>query len=90
MRRPKSTHPPGEPMTLGNMRRLGVQRLVATCLKDACRHQGLIDVSKYPDDTEIPSFAGKAVCAKCGAQGCDDCPCTHRHWRSRSYCIRHQ
>ena len=38
-----------EPMTLGNMRRLGVQRLVAHCLNDACRHQGLIDVSKYPD-----------------------------------------
>jgi hypothetical protein len=32
-------------MTLGNMRHLGVQRLVATCLNDACRHQGLINVS---------------------------------------------
>jgi len=42
---------------------------VATCLNDACRHQGLIDVSKYPDDTEVPSFASKAVCAKCGARG---------------------
>jgi hypothetical protein len=25
------------------MRHLGVQRLVAFCLNDACRHQGLID-----------------------------------------------
>jgi len=48
---------------LGNMRKLGVQRLVATCLNDACRHQGLIDVSKYPDDIGVPS------CAKCGARG---------------------
>ena len=32
-------------MTLGNMRHLGVQRLVASCLNDACRHEGLIDVS---------------------------------------------
>jgi hypothetical protein len=47
-------HRPGDPMTLGNMRRLGVQRLVATCLNNACRHQGLIDVSKYPDDAEVP------------------------------------
>jgi hypothetical protein len=54
-------------MTLGNMRHLGVQR--ATCLNDACRHQGLIDVSKFPDDAEVPSFASKAVCAKCGARG---------------------
>jgi hypothetical protein len=57
---------PGPPMTLGNMRHLGVQRLVATCLNDACRHQGLIDVSKYPDDAEVPSFASKIVFAMCG------------------------
>jgi hypothetical protein len=31
--RPKN--PPGPPMTLGNMRHLGVHRLVATCLNDA-------------------------------------------------------
>ena len=56
-------------MTLGNMRHLGVNRLVASCLKDACRHQGLIDVAKYPDDVEVPSFASKVVCAKRGARG---------------------
>jgi hypothetical protein len=26
-------------------------------------------VSKYPDDVEMPSFASKIVCAKCGARG---------------------
>ena len=31
-------HPPGPPMTLGNMRELGVQQLIASCLNDACRH----------------------------------------------------
>jgi hypothetical protein len=51
----KPKQPPGAPMTLGNMRHLGVHRLVATCLSDACRHQGLINVSNYPDDTEVPS-----------------------------------
>jgi hypothetical protein len=60
----KPKQPAGDPMTLGNMRALGVHHL-----KDACRHQGLIDVSKYPDDTEVPSFASKVVCAKCGARG---------------------
>jgi hypothetical protein len=65
----KAKQPHGPPMTLGNMRHLGVQRLVATRLKDACRHQGLIDMSKYPDDTEVPWFANKVVCAKCGARG---------------------
>ena len=62
-------HPPGKPMTLGNMRKLGVHWLIATCLDDACRHQGLVDVSEYPDDLEVPSFANKIVCAKCGASG---------------------
>ena len=28
-----------------NMRELGVQRLIASCLNDACRHTALIDVS---------------------------------------------
>jgi hypothetical protein len=31
-------------MTLGNTRQLGVQRLVASCLNNACRHTALIDV----------------------------------------------
>ena len=47
-------HPPGPPMTLGNMRELGVQHLLASCLNDACRHQALIDVSSYPPDTPVP------------------------------------
>jgi hypothetical protein len=64
-----SKHPPDPAMTLGNMRHLGVQRLVASCLNPSCRHEGLIDVSKYPDDTEVPSFVSKIVCAKCGARG---------------------
>ena len=42
-------------MTLGNMRELGVQRLIASCLNDACRHQGLVDVSGYAADTEVLS-----------------------------------
>jgi hypothetical protein len=33
-------------------RLLGVQRLVASCLNDACRHQALIDVSNYPAEAE--------------------------------------
>ena len=46
--------PPDPRMTLGNMRELSVQRLVAYCLNPSCRHEGLIDVSKYPEDTEVP------------------------------------
>jgi hypothetical protein len=56
-------------MTLGNMRHLGVQRLVASCLNDACRDVALIDVSSYPADTEVPYFRSRVVCAKCGSKG---------------------
>jgi hypothetical protein len=65
----KPKHLACPPMTLGNMRYLGVHHLVATCLNDACRHTALIDVSKYPDDAGVQSFASKVVCAKCGGRG---------------------
>jgi hypothetical protein len=65
--KPKQSY--GLPMTLGNIPALRVQRLVAYCLNPSCRHEGLIDVSKYSDDVEVPSFASKVVCAKCGARG---------------------
>ena len=39
-------------MTLGNMRELGVNNLLASCLTDICRYTALIDVSNYPADTE--------------------------------------
>ena len=50
----KPKHPAGPPMTLGNMRQLGVQNLIASCLNDACHHTALVDVSSYPADTEVP------------------------------------
>jgi hypothetical protein len=55
-------------MTLGNMRELGVERLIASCLNDACRYTALIDVFSYPAETEIP-FSSHVVCAKCGGRG---------------------
>jgi hypothetical protein len=65
----KAKQPAGPAMTLGNMRELGVQRLVASCLNDACRHTALIDVWSYPAETEIPYFRSHVVCAKCGSRG---------------------
>jgi len=56
-------------MTLGNMRELGVKRLIASCLNDACRHTALIEVWSYPAETEIPYFKSRVVCAKCGSRG---------------------
>jgi hypothetical protein len=62
-------HPPGPAMTLGNMRELGVKRLIASCLNPECLHTALIDVSSYSAETEVPYFSRKVVCAKCGSRG---------------------
>ena len=48
------------------MRALGAQRLIASCLNDACRHTALIDVSGYDGDVEVPSFGNRARCGKRG------------------------
>jgi hypothetical protein len=48
---------------------LALHRLVAYCIGDACRHQGLIDVSKFPGDTVVMSIARKVVCARNAARG---------------------
>jgi Zn ribbon nucleic-acid-binding protein len=60
--------PAGPAMTLGNMRALGVKRLIASCLNPACRHTALIEVWSYPAETEIPYFKSRVVCAKCGSR----------------------
>ncbi|MGB7832805.1 MAG: hypothetical protein WBL84_11395 [Xanthobacteraceae bacterium] len=52
---------------------LGVQQLVAHCLNPSCRHEGLIDVSKFADDIEVTWFAKKAVCAQCGTAAMSTC-----------------
>jgi predicted DNA-binding ribbon-helix-helix protein len=49
----KDKQPFGPPMDLANMRRQGVRHLVAFCHNDACRHQAVIDVSKYPGDRSV-------------------------------------
>jgi hypothetical protein len=51
------------------MRELGVQKLIASCLNDACRHVALIDLWSYPGETEIQYFKSRVVCAKCGSRG---------------------
>jgi hypothetical protein len=45
------------------------QRLIASCLNDACRHTALIEVWSYPVETEIPYFKSRVVCATCGSRG---------------------
>jgi hypothetical protein len=45
-------YPPGPPMTLGNMRELGVQRLVAFGLNDACIRYFLLTPERTTREAE--------------------------------------
>jgi hypothetical protein len=63
--------PAGPPMTLGNMRALGAQRLLVSCLNHECRHDALLEVSGYPTETEVSSFAARMKCGKCGGKNVD-------------------
>jgi hypothetical protein len=60
--------PPGPAMTLGNVRELGVQQLIASCHNDACRHTALIDVWSYPADTDIPYFRSRVTSRLCSGE----------------------
>ena len=73
-------HPPGPPMTLGNMREQGVRRLIAFCLNDACHHQALIDVLTYPGDTPVPWFQSKV---KCGSAEQTDAIDVRPNWKEK-------
>ena len=53
-------HPAGPPMTLGNMRHLGVHNLVAFCLNDACRTKCRTSEAEWC----APSAAGGATRSK--------------------------
>jgi hypothetical protein len=65
----KPKQPAGPAMTLANMRDLGVNNLLVSCLNDACGHTALINVSIYPAETEVPAFRSRVKCAKCGSRG---------------------
>ena len=62
---------PLTPMTLGNMRANGVQRLAAWCLGRGCNHRSILDVSGYADDVPVPSFGPRLRCKRCSHLGAD-------------------
>jgi hypothetical protein len=59
---------PGQPMTLGSLRQLGVRGLLLVCLDPNCRHEATMSVDDYADEVELPSFAPRMVCSNCGGK----------------------
>jgi hypothetical protein len=54
-----------EPMTLGNMRSLGVNSVAAFC---GCGRESLVDVSSLPDGVAVPDVRTRLRCSSCGAR----------------------
>jgi hypothetical protein len=67
-------------MDLANMRRQGVRGLAVYCLNHSCRHHTVISADDYGDDIEIPSFALRLKCSKCGGRRVDVTP----NWKERT------
>jgi hypothetical protein len=61
-------HEPGPPMTLGSLRQLGVRGLLVICVDPKCRHEATMSVDDYADAIELPSFAPRMVCSRCGGK----------------------
>ena len=66
---------PSLPMTLGNMRALGVRSLAVTC--ELCHHEALLAADEWPGAVLVRAFRPRMVCTRCGIVGADARP----NWR---------
>ncbi|MGA7455130.1 MAG: hypothetical protein WBW73_29100 [Rhodoplanes sp.] len=66
---------PITPMTLGNMRSLGVRSLAVTC--ELCHHEAVLPADRWSDAVLVRSFRPRMVCTQCGIVGADARP----NWR---------
>lgn len=76
----KPKQPAGPAMTLGNMRALGVQRLLVSCLNPDCLHSIVFDVSHYDADLAVPSFTPRMRCSRCAGKRIDVRP----NWKEQT------
>lgn len=59
---------PITPMTLANMRALGVRRVEAICENTLCGHTGVVEVDALPGEIPVPDVADRLRCSRCGGK----------------------
>jgi hypothetical protein len=69
-------------MTAGNMRANGVRNLKVTCAQPDCRHESLLNLDDYPDDTVLTDLWPRVACSKCGKRGKAD---VRPNWSERGF-----
>jgi len=65
-------YPPGPPVTLGNMRELGLQSFVVTC--ELCHHEAMLPADRWGDAVLVRAFGPRMVCMVCGIVGANAQP----------------
>ena len=70
------------PMTLGNMRALGVRRVMAICETPLCGRSGILSADAWPDDYAVPDIALRLRCSRCGAKAVSTRPDWTEHHAS--------
>ena len=60
-----------QPMTMANMRRNGVRRLLIYCNGFRCWHSATIDADFLADEVVLKSVEPRMVCSRCGLIGAD-------------------
>ncbi|MDP2357381.1 MAG: hypothetical protein Q8M31_15150 [Beijerinckiaceae bacterium] len=68
MQRRSRDRNPIKPMTLGNIRSLGVVSLDAICEETLCGHAGQINVSVLPDGFPVIDVALRLRCSRYGSK----------------------
>jgi len=58
---------PIEPMTLGNMGRLGVRSLAVSC--SICHHEAIKSADPWPGNMPVPAHGMAMACPRCGMVG---------------------
>ena len=66
-----------EPMTLGNMRELGVRSFAVYCRQ--FHRQAVLSADRWPDDVAVPTFGPRMLCTRCGIVGANARP----NWKER-------
>lgn len=62
------------PLTLGNMRELGGERVTLSCVETGCGWNGSRGVTQWPDAFFVPDIGIALACPRCGAEGLDSRP----------------
>lgn len=58
-------------ITSGEMRAIGVRRVIVFCSGYKCSHSVTMDADQWPDDLRLSDIEARFTCTACGNRGAD-------------------